>query len=98
MSSKSDFAKEIARLYEEAGHATPATTPELAAFAVQTGRYTPKPTDIVKQCAEDIAQGFREDYFTSPQGQRVRRFHATRKRTLGGEQQVFWAEIRSAPR
>ena len=45
-----------------------------------------------------LSEGFRQDYRTDPQGRRVRRFYAVKKKTLGGEQLVFWADGLSTTR
>jgi hypothetical protein len=44
-----------------------------------------------------LADAYREEYFTDPQGLRVRAKHAARVKRRG-EQLVLWADMRTAPR
>lgn len=87
----------IWRLYEESGSPMPATTHQVAAWAYQHGHWKPRPSDVVDQCAEDLARALREEYITDPKGRRVRAKHVARIRR-GGEQLNLWADIRTAPR
>ena len=96
--SKSDFAQQVAKLFEGAGNNGPAELHELAQFAVERGLFEPKKEDVIKQCAEILAQGFRETYIRDREGRRVRRYHAVRRRTEKGDQLVFWGDILSSPR
>lgn len=59
--------------------------------------WTPKPTDVVKQCAEELSRAFREEYHTDRLGRRVRSKHAVRDQR-NGEQLVLWADMESASR
>jgi hypothetical protein len=76
---------------------TPATSHEVAAWAVRKGLWHPRPADVIAQCAADLADALREEYITDAKGRRVRAKHAARV-TKDGKQLSFWADIRTAPR
>ena len=86
------------RQYEEAGNPTPATPPEVAAWAIENKLWQPHHSpDIVGLLAEDLARAWREEYRWDAEGRRYRAKHAVRV-TQGGVQYAFWADIDTAPR
>jgi len=85
--------QDIVTKYIEGGLEWPATTRQIAAYAVREKLWAPHPSSLVSQCAEDLAHAMREEYIIDPQGRSVRAKHAARV-----EQAVFWADIRTAPR
>lgn len=87
--------RRIVALYREAGQPWPATSPDLASWAIREGHWKPHPRDLVRQLAEQFAEAMREEYIIDPQGRTVRAKHAARiKRGRG--QLVVWADIRTA--
>ena len=92
MSTYNEQLQRIVTEYIEAGEEWPATARQIAAWAVREKLWTPHPSSLVNQCAEDIAQAMREEYMVDPQGRKVRAKHAARV-----EQGVLWADIRTAP-
>lgn len=80
-------------LEENGSHA--ASAREIAAWAIRTRRWEPHPSALVRQCAEELARAMREDYFTDPQGRRVRTKHVA-VILREGEQISLWADIRAA--
>ncbi|MGH7367673.1 MAG: hypothetical protein ACREK9_14810 [Candidatus Rokuibacteriota bacterium] len=68
-----------------------ATAREIAAWAVHSNLWQPRPADVINQCAEQLSRAMREEYIVDPQGRSVRAKHAARV-----EQLVFWADIRTA--
>lgn len=84
-------------LYEEDGQSTPATSHDVAAWAVRKQLWHPRPSDVIDQCAEELSRAFREEYISDAKGRRVRAKHAARI-TQNGKQLSFWADIRTAPR
>jgi hypothetical protein len=82
--------------YLEAGQAWPATTRQIAAWAIGRGLWKPEPSKVVDQFAREIAEAMREEYITDPQGRTVRAKHAARIKLNDGEQMVLWADIRTA--
>jgi len=87
----------IVRRYREAGQKWPATTHEMAKWAVAQKLWAPQPSTIIDQCADHLARAMREEYITDPQGRAVRAKHAARVE-VSGEQATLWADIRTAPR
>lgn len=93
MSNYYEQLQRIVSQYIEAGREWPATTRQIAAWAVREKRWQPHPSSVVSQCAEALANAMREEFIVDPQGRTVRAKHAARI-----EQLVLWADIRTAPR
>lgn len=89
---------QIVNRYIKAGQQWPATTRQIARWAIANGLWKPEPSAVVDQFARELARAMREEYITDPQGRTVRAKHAARIKADSGEQQVFWADIRSASR
>jgi len=83
----------IVTRYIGAGEEWPATTRQIAAWAVREKLWAPHPSSLISQCAEALAQAMREEYIVDPQGRTIRAKHAARV-----EQAVLWGDIRTAPR
>ena len=47
----------------------------------EKGLWEPQPRSLLQQCAREIADAFRQEYYTDPQGRRVRRNHALKTDT-----------------
>lgn len=88
---------QIMRRYREAGCEWPATTKQMAAWALREGLWAPHRDSLVGQCAEQLAEAMREEYYVDPQGRTVRTKHAARVK-LHGEQLNLWEDIRTADR
>lgn len=86
---KLDNRREIVRLFREANNNKPATTIEIAEWAIRNDLWNPHPVEVQKQLAEQLAHAMREEYVTDPQGRKVRAKHAAH---VG--QGVLWADIR----
>jgi hypothetical protein len=66
---------------------------EVADWAIKEGLWDkPFRNNARKECARSLAQAARDEYYTDPQGRRVRTKHAARN-----EQGWLWADIKSAP-
>ncbi len=63
-------------LREHGGEAT--TKRDIAAWAVSSGLWQPQRSDLISQCAEQLARAMREEYITDPQGRSVRAKHVAR--------------------
>jgi len=87
----------IVNKYREAGGLWPATTHEIAAWAIRNGHWEAYRTTMIDVCAEHLARAMREEYIRDPQGRTVRAKHAARTER-DGEQLVLWADIRTASR
>ena len=92
--------QEIVERYREAGEPWPTDRRTIAAWAVQNGLWEPSRKSVVAQLASDLGRAMRDEYFTDPQGRRVRRKHARRIETQlpSGEykQATIWDDITSA--
>lgn len=97
MMSHSEQMQEIYRKYIEQKGAVPVTMHEVADWAIRYGHWKPQPADIVSRCAEELSRALRNEYFTDPQGRRVRAKHAA---TVKENQQTFtyWNDMRTATR
>jgi len=93
---------EIKDEYIAAGNEWPATSKQIAIWALNNGRWQPPRSKLVVQCAEEIARAMREEYIVDLQGRKVRKNHVARRKrndSEGNSQQLsFWADIRTAPR
>ena len=84
----------IANEYFEAGRSV-TTAHEMAIWAIETGRWGPRAT-LINQCADELSKAMREEYFTDPQGRRVRAKVA--RRPQDGKQTSLWSDMRIATR
>jgi len=89
--------QEIARDYRAAGMPWPATAKEMAVWAIDNNRWQAQRSTLISRCAEEIAEALREEYYTDPQGRRVRTKHMARVE-VNGEQIPLWDDIRSGNR
>ena len=64
---------------------------------MQNQLWSPHPSAVIAQCADDLARAMREEYITDPQGRRVRAKHAARIEK-DGKQLALWDDIRTASR
>lgn len=97
MRTQSEMLQDIVRKYRAANQPWPATTRDMAQWAIENKLWAPKPSAIVDQCADQLSRAMREEYITDAQGRRVRAKHAAAQPGKGGEQMVLWADIRTAP-
>lgn len=93
--SYSERLQHIVGLYIEDGQEWPATSKQIAAWAITNDHWKPQPSAILNQCAEHISRAMREEYITDPQGRTVRAKHAARIKQEG-HQMVLWADSRTA--
>lgn len=97
MATYNEQMQQIWQIYEKAGEPLPASSRDVAAWAIRNGLWHPQPADVIAQCAEDLARALREEYHTDARGRRVRSRHAVRV-TQGGKQLTLWADMRTALR
>ena len=94
--------KDIADLYRSSSQPWPATARQIAIWAINNGHYRTHHAKIVAKAAEEFATAMREDYYTDPQGRRVRALHVARViiRDPDGArtQKMLWDDIRYATR
>jgi hypothetical protein len=98
--TKAEFLWYIADKYRAAGERWPATSKDIAAWAIRGKLWAPHPRGLIEQCAHEIAAAMREEMFIDSQGRRVRKKHAIRDlRELPSgkqEQLVLWVDISDA--
>ncbi len=80
--------------YLRAKQPWPATTHEMAAWAVRQKLWQPQHSAMIDQCANQLGRAMREEHFTDPQGRTVRAKHVARK-DRNGKQVALWADIRT---
>jgi len=85
--------QKIVDKYRDAGETWPATTREIAAWAIRNKQWDAHGSEMISICAEHLARAMREEYIKDPQGRTVRTKHAARM-----HQAVFWDDIRTASR
>jgi hypothetical protein len=95
MSTKTEQLQNIINTYRASGGKWPATTKEMAAWAVSSKLWFPHPSAVVTQCAEELSRALRDEYVTDAQGRKVRSKHAA-SYGEGQEQTVLWDDIRTA--
>src|SRR5437879_4193909 len=93
--SFTDQLHNIVGRYVDARQPWPATTRQIATWAIAQGMWKPHPTSAIEQCADQLSRAMREEYVIDPQGRTVRAKHAA-KVLAAGKQLTLWADIRTA--
>ncbi len=93
MTAYSRQLQKIVDEYIEAGQPWPASSREIAAWAVRNGKWEPQPSSVVDQCASRLARAMREEHLVDPQGRTIRAKLVARVER-NGEQIPLWADIR----
>jgi hypothetical protein len=96
--SYGDQLRNIANKFYASGQPSPATAKEIAAWAIRNGLWFAQPSDLIEQCAEEIARAMREEHISDAQGRSVRAKHVARIPGANGQMKFAWADIRNAPR
>ena len=81
--------------YRESGRPWPASSTDIARWAIENMLWQIHPGAVVRQCADQIAHAMREDFFTDPQGRRVRLMHAA-PYPKNDRQYLLWDDMRTA--
>lgn len=84
----------FAQEYLDAGKPWPATTRELAVWAIEEKGWEPPFSALVSMCAEDFADAMRQEVYRDPQGREVRTKYATRVKE-GAVQKTLWDDVRN---
>ncbi len=92
-----EHMQQIVSRYVGAGQPWPATSRQIARWAIREGLWEPQPSSLVAQCATELARAMREEYTVDPQGRAVRTKHAATV-LRDGVQLTLWADIRTADR
>lgn len=77
--------QDIIRQFREAHGHLPASSLQMADWAIANRITVPQQLDYRKQLARELAQTMREEYFTDPQGRRVRAKHVAEE---------LWVDLR----
>lgn len=93
--SLNEQLQRIVSQYIQAGEQWPATSHQIAAYAIKNKLWEAQGATVIDLCAGELARAMREEYIRDPQGRVVRAKHAAR---VAGEQMVLWADIRTATR
>jgi len=100
--TKREMLQEIAEAYRRTHKVSSFNIKEAAAWAIREKLYEPEVKSTIKVLAKEMQEALREQYFTDPQGRRVRLNHAERtwEELTDGKhvQMVFWHDIRDASR
>ena len=94
MSQKEQIQK-IEKKYREDGGKWPASSVDVATWAVRKNLYQMHQGAVIRQFADQISQAWRDEYMTDPQERRVRVKHAARY-SEDGEPKWLWDDMRSA--
>lgn len=92
--------QDIVADYRRQGQPWPATSKEIAAWAVRNKLWIAPRRSQVGECAREIAEAMREEVFADAQGRRVRKKHAIRSVKImpdGTHKQLtLWVDIETA--
>jgi hypothetical protein len=81
--------------YRESGQPWPATSVDIARWAISNKLWEIHPSKIARQCADQIADAMRQEYITDPQGRRIRVKHVA-PYNVKGQMSLKWDDMRSA--
>jgi hypothetical protein len=87
--------QKIVDRYRDSGQSWPASSTEIARWAIDKQLWQIHPGAVVRQCADQIANAMREQFVTDPQGRRVRLLHAA-PYAKDGRQYLLWDDMRTA--
>ena len=65
----------IVNQYISEGEQWPATSRQIASWAIRKGLWEPQKTAVIGLFAEQLSRAMREEYITDPQGRSVRAKH-----------------------
>jgi hypothetical protein len=97
MSYNEQIQKRIIEQYRACGQEWPASSIDIARWAVAKKLWEIHPAAVIRQCADQIADAMRDEFITDPQGRRIRAKHAAPYQKEG-RQTLLWDDIRTAPR
>jgi hypothetical protein len=89
--------KLIVQRYRLSGQPWPATSVDIARWAIHQGLWEIHQSRVVRQCADQIAEAMRQEYITDPQGRRVRAKHVA-PYPEDGRLPLKWDDMRTASR
>jgi hypothetical protein len=96
----SDYEKQIRSIVEDyriSGEHWPASTADIAQWALAHRKYDLKHVTVERILRRDISQAMRGEYFIDEKGRRVRAKHPARTKK-NSKKLIVWDDIRTAPR
>ena len=90
----------FSRYQEEVGVTDLTSLKDVGVWALDKRLWQPERAGQLRQFSAELARALREEFYTDPQGRRVRTKHAVRipPAQAGGEQQSLWGDIRTMNR
>jgi hypothetical protein len=95
MSTYTKQMQHIANKYMEEHGVAYFNPRDVAAWAIRMRLWQPERSALIRQFTEILGRALREEYFTDPQGRRVRSKHVIIEEK-DGEQTSLWGDIRTA--
>lgn len=86
----------LIKSYITSGQPWPAEPRTIAVWGMNRKLWQPRTETLIKQATKELADAMRNEYFTDPQGRRVRAKHAARV-NREGKQTTLWGDW-SSPR
>lgn len=78
----------IVETYRESGEPWPASAKAIAAWAIKKKLWDMQPSDVIKRCADDLADAMREEYYIDAQGRKVRAKHCAKVEVAGEQTEI----------
>src|SRR5262245_8127407 len=94
--TRADHLRDLLDDYIRAHGDSPVDLDAVYLWARREKRWEPPRSNLVRVFKAELARAAREDYYTDPQGRRVRRKHAVVIKE-GEKQRSLWADIQTAP-
>lgn len=92
-----EYCQDIIQKYRDDGGTWPAPMKVVARWAINNRLWERLPASDIQLCARELSRAAREEYYTDPQGRRVRKKHAFRANTDEEDgQTTFWTDIETA--
>lgn len=95
--TKTHYRQEIVADYRAAGEPWPTDSKTIASWAIRNKKWEMPRRRAIDVCAHEISEAMRQEYFTDPQGRRVRKKHCLR--TIGElpdgthRQMTLWLDL-----
>ncbi|OHB59297.1 MAG: hypothetical protein A2167_05710 [Planctomycetes bacterium RBG_13_46_10] len=95
--TETQYLQEFVLKYRESKQLWPATSKDIAAWAIRNNMWEAPQVSKIDILAKRISDAMRQEYFTDPQGRRIRKFHALRDIKIlpdGTHKQLtFWIDL-----
>lgn len=89
--------QKIVLKYRESGQPWPASSVDIAHWAIRQRLWDIHPSKVVRQCADQIAEAMRQEYIKDPQGRKVRAKHVAPYH-IEEQLSLKWDDMRTATR